>query len=61
LSEHSGEAGREVVGPERATATVEVAEVVGCRSTAWPYPGPGWARSRTWRVDGEAGVGSVRP
>lgn len=52
------EAEHEVVGLVRGTA-VEVAGVVGCRSTAWPYLGPGWARSRTWRVGGGPGVEEV--
>lgn len=51
-----GEVEHEVVGLVRGTA-VEVAGVVGCRSTAWPYLGPGWERSRTWRVGGGAGRG----
>jgi hypothetical protein len=58
-----GAAEHEVEGLARATGAVEAAAVVECRSTAWPYPGPGWERSRTWRVDGGAGGrrGSVRP
>ena len=53
-----GEAAHEVEDLARATAAVEAAEVVECRSTAWPYPGPGWLRSRTWRVGGGVGRGS---
>ena len=55
------EAEHEVVGLVRGIAGV--AGVVGCRSTAWPYLGPGWERSRTWRVGGGAGRGggSMRP
>ena len=53
-----GAAGHGVEGPARATGVGEAAEVVECRSTAWPYPGPGWERSRTWRVGGGAGGGS---
>ena len=62
LAENFGAVVHEVGGLERVTAA-EAAEAVGCRSTAWPYPGPGWLRSRTWRVDGGAGQarGSVRP
>lgn len=52
-----GAAEHGVEGPVQATGVGEAAEVVECRSTAWPYPGPGWARSRTWRVDGGAGGG----
>ena len=54
-AENFGAAAHEVEGLARVTAAVEAAEVVECRSTAWPYPGPGWLRSRTWRVDGGAG------
>jgi hypothetical protein len=54
--EDFGAAEHGVEGLARAIGE-EAAEVVGCRSTAWPYPGPGWARSRTWRVDGGAGGG----
>lgn len=55
------EAEHEVGGLVRGIAGV--AAVVGCRSTAWPYLGPGWERSRTWRVGGGAGRrgGSMRP
>jgi hypothetical protein len=55
--ERFGAAGHEVEGPAQATGAGEAAEAVECRSTAWPYPGPGWARSRTWRVGGGAGGG----
>lgn len=48
-------------GLARATAAVGAAEVAECRSTAWPYPGPGWVRSRTWLVGGGAGRGRGRP
>jgi hypothetical protein len=58
-AENFDEAEHEVEGPARVTAAVEAAEVVECRSTAWPYPGPGWLRSRTWRVGGEAGRASL--
>jgi hypothetical protein len=63
LVEDFGAAEHGVEGLARVTGAVGAAEVVECRSTAWPYPGPGWARSRTWRVDGGAGGGggSVRP
>ena len=60
MPENFGEAEHEVEGLARVTA-VGAAEVVECRSTAWPYPGP-WLRSRTWRVSGEAGrASSLRP
>ena len=51
-AENFGAAAHEVEGLAQVTAAEEAAEVVECRSTAWPYPGPGWLRSRTWRVDG---------
>jgi hypothetical protein len=57
LVEDFGAAEHGVEGLAQATGAVEAVEVVECRSTAWPYPGPGWARSRTWRVDGGAGGG----
>ena len=61
MPENFGEVEHEVEGLARVTA-VGAAEVVECRSTAWPYPGPGWLRSRTWRVSGEAGrASSLRP
>ena len=61
--ERFGEAEHAVERPAQATGAGEAAEVVESRSTAWPYPGPGWARSRTWRVNGGAGGGggSVGP
>ena len=45
--EDFGAAEHGVEGLARATGGVEAAEVAECRSTAWPYPGPGWERSRT--------------
>jgi hypothetical protein len=54
-TENFGAAAHGVEGLARVTAAEEAAEVVECRSTAWPYPGPGWLRSRTWRIDGGAG------
>ena len=41
-AENFGEAEHEVEGLARATAAEEAAGAVECRSTAWPYPGPGW-------------------